>query len=80
MGRVLDAPETSSGVNPLVHRLLVAENESLKQRVDLASVLFFAGISTVLQTHRVRLALLVSGAALWIGAVSYLATLPIASL
>ena len=46
----------------------------------LASVLFFAGISTVLQTHRVRSALLVSGAALWIGAVSYLATLPIASL
>ena len=41
----------------------------------LASVLFFAGISTVLQTHRVRSALLVSGAALWIGAVSYLATI-----
>ena len=46
----------------------------------LASVLFFAGISTVLQTHRVRSALLVSGAALWVGAVSYLATLPIANL
>jgi hypothetical protein len=46
----------------------------------LASVLFFAGISTVLQTHRVRSALLVGGGALWIGAVSYLATLPIASL
>ena len=41
----------------------------------LASVLFLAGISSVLQTHRVRSAPLVSGAALWIGAVSYLATI-----
>ena len=46
----------------------------------LASVLFFAGISTVLQTHRVKRALLGGAAALWIGAAIYIATLPIASL
>lgn len=46
----------------------------------LASVLFFAGISTVFQADRVRVMLLGGGAALWIGSAIYLATLPIASL
>ena len=46
----------------------------------LASVLFFAGISTVLQTDRVRRVLLGGGALLWLGAAVYIATLPIASL
>jgi hypothetical protein len=46
----------------------------------LASVLFFAGISTVLQTDRVKRVLLGGGALLWLGAVIYIATLPIASL
>lgn len=32
----LDAPGVSLGVDPLVHQLLVAENEALKQRVELA--------------------------------------------
>ena len=46
----------------------------------LASVLFFAGISTVLQTNRVKRVLLGGGAVLWIAAAIYIATLPIASL
>ena len=46
----------------------------------LASVLFFAGISTVLHTDRVKRVLLGSAAVLWIGAAIYIATLPIASL
>jgi hypothetical protein len=46
----------------------------------LASVLFFAGISTVLQTDRVKRVLLGGGVVLWLGAAIYIATLPIASL
>ena len=46
----------------------------------LASVLFFAGISTVLHSNRVRFVLLGSGAVLWIGSVFFLARFPIASL
>jgi hypothetical protein len=46
----------------------------------LASVLFFAGISTVLQTDRVKRVLLGGGAVLLLGAAAYIATLPIASL
>ncbi|WP_395161091.1 hypothetical protein [Ilumatobacter sp.] len=46
----------------------------------LASVLFFAGISTVLQTDRVKRVLLGGGALLWIAAAMYIATLPIATL
>lgn len=46
----------------------------------LASVLFFAGISTVLTSSRTRTVLLAGGALLWLGSVIYIATLPVTSL
>ena len=46
----------------------------------LASVLFFAGISTVLKSKRVRVVLLGGGLALWIGSMIYMVTLPVTSL
>ena len=46
----------------------------------LASVLFFAGISTVLRSPRIRFVLLASGSVLWVGSAIFMATLPMTSL
>lgn len=46
----------------------------------LASVLFFAGISTVLQSNRTRFVLLLSGSVLWVGSAIFMLTLPMTSL